>query len=382
MKPYTGLYMLMLILLLGCRENYLPPAITNTNNYLVVDGMIRYGNDSTILKLTRTRNLGDTAIDAPELSARITIEGKNGSNYTLASLGRGFYGTGPLPLNPSEQYRLRISTSVGGLYESDYVPVMVTPEIDSIQWKQDSGVRFSVFTHDNINRTRYYRWEFEETWEYLTYFDTNLGFDYLTNQIFFRDSSQLLTRCWNSARSTDVLITTTANLAQDRVEDFQLQYINRGDDKMSTRYSILVKQYALTRESFEYWQLLRKNSKELGSIFGTQPSELIGNIRCISDPSEPVIGFMSVAAQTTKRIFVRNPELNGWSIGSTADILCSYRIVPPDSVSYYLQNDRDLSPAFFSGGSVPPLPAYVAIAKKICTDCTVRGGNTKKPSFW
>src|SRR5574343_255095 len=237
MKPYTGLYMLMLILLLGCRENYLPPAITNTNNYLVVDGMIRYGNDSTILKLTRTRNLGDTAIDAPELSARITIEGKNGSNYTLASLGRGLYGT-------------------------DYVPVMVTPEIDSIQWKQDSGVRFSVFTHDNINRTRYYRWEFEETWEYLTYFDTNLGFDYLTNQIFFRDSSQLLTRCWNSARSTDVLITTTANLAQDRVEDFQLQYINRGDDKMSTRYSILVKQYALTRESFEYWQLLRKNSKE------------------------------------------------------------------------------------------------------------------------
>jgi hypothetical protein len=46
------------------------------------------------------------------------------------------------------------------------MPVQNNPPIDSISWKRDEeGVRVFVNTHNPEGNTRYYRWEFEETWE-------------------------------------------------------------------------------------------------------------------------------------------------------------------------------------------------------------------------
>ena len=163
---------------------------------------------------------------------------------------------------------------------------------------------------------------------------------------------------------------------QDIVVQYPLTKIQNGSDKMSFRYSILVKQYALSKQAFEYWQLLKRNAKELGSIFGTQPAELIGNIKCTSNPAEPVIGFVSASSVAEKRIFIKNNELTNWDSRSTQTILCTPLFAPLDSISYYLQTNRDYAPAYFVTNG--PL----AIAKKVCVDCTLRGGNTNKPTFW
>lgn len=363
-------------ILSACREEYLPPVISAGNNFLVVEGIINTGQDSTIFKLSRTKNLSDTTFEIPELFAGVTIESKNGASYLLAHRGNGIYAAASLSLNPGEMYRLRISTNGGNLYQSDYVSVKQTPAIDSVTWKQDNDVTIYVNTHDPANNTRFYRWDFIETWEYHAYYDSNLGYDYVSNLIYFRDSSQLLTRCWSTAKSTDVFLGTTDNLSQDVITQFPLTRITNGSDKMSFRYSMLVKQYALNRPAFEYWQLLRKNAKELGSIFGTQPAELIGNIKCVTNPNEPVIGFISASSVTEKRIFIKNNELVNWDSRSTQNVLCKPKVVTPDSISYYLQADTAFAPAYFLTGG--PL----AIAKNSCVDCTRRGGNTKKPSYW
>lgn len=376
MKRNKYYLLFAMLALIACREEYLPPAITATNNFLVVEGIINSGNDSTIFKLSRTKNLSDTTFDIPELFAGVTIESKTGVNYLLASRGNGIYSSGPLALNPGETYRLRVSTASGGLYESDYVPVKPTPPIDSITWKQDNDVTVYLNTHDDANNTRYYRWDFSETWEYHTFYDSNLGYDYVANLVYYLDSSQLLTRCWSSAKSADVFLGTTDNLTQDIVVQFPLTKILNGSDKMSFRYSIMVKQYALSKQAFEYWQLLKRNAKELGSIFGTQPAELIGNIKCISNPAEPVIGFVSASSVAEKRIFIKNNELINWDSRSTQEALCTPLFAPLDSISFYLQKYRDYSPAYFVTNG--PL----AIAKNICVDCRLRGGSNNKPAFW
>lgn len=376
-KIFNLIFIIMLLVISSCREAYLPPAIKSANNFLVVEGIINAGMDSTIFKLTRTKNLGDTTLEIPELFARVQIEAQSGAFYVLTGTGNGIYSSGPMPLNSAEMYRLTISTVSGGFYQSDLVQVKQTPAIDSLNWKLNKDVTIYVSSHDATNNTRYYRWDFMETWEYETFYDSNLGYDYGNDRIYFRDISQLLTRCWSSARSAGIFIGTSDNLTNDIISQIPLTTIPDGSDKIRTRYSILVKQYALTRPAFEYWQLLRKNSKELGSIFGNQPAEFTGNIRCLSNPEEPVIGFVSASTVTQKRIFIKNSELNTWNSPNLTST-CSPIIIPQDSTFYYLVNNPDYAPAYFLSGTPNPL----AIAKRKCVDCTLSGGNTSKPSYW
>ena len=62
---------------------------------------------------------------------------------------------------------MHITTKNGKEYASDYSVVRTTPEIDSISWLRDNGgVRIYINTHDDQNKTKYYRWSYSETWEF------------------------------------------------------------------------------------------------------------------------------------------------------------------------------------------------------------------------
>src|SRR5579863_9636796 len=107
---------LMLLLTTGfstCREPYAPPAITNPNRFLVVDGFINTGaNTVTTFNLSRTRNLDDTTVTGvPELDAQISIVSSSGAAYPLTeTVGTGIYSSGALTLDVTQQYHLSITT--------------------------------------------------------------------------------------------------------------------------------------------------------------------------------------------------------------------------------------------------------------------------------
>ncbi|HYJ37912.1 MAG TPA: DUF4249 domain-containing protein, partial [Chitinophagaceae bacterium] len=356
-------------LMATCREEYQPPVTNSNANLLVVEGIIN--PDSTTITLSRTKNLNDTISFIPELNAVIYIEGERGALFQLQAKGNGNYTIGSIALNTSDRYRVRIST-LGNSYASEYVDVKITPPIDSLSWQQDTDVSIFLDTHDPSNNSRYYRWEYIETWEHHSYYDTNLG--YANGQVYFRDSSQLLNVCWTTAGSSDILLGTSSQLVNDVIEKAPIATIPHGSEKITVRYSILVKQYSLTKDAYGFWQLLRRNTNNVGGIFDAQPSELIGNIRCINKPAEQVIGFVGASTVETKRMFIRRGELSSWNSPSS-DFLCAPRVVALDSVEYYLR-DTLFSPAYYlsSGG--------LAIARNPCVDCRRQGGNTIKPSFW
>ncbi len=367
---------------MACKEAYLPPEITQTNNYLVVDGILNSSGDSSIIKLTRTRNFSDTISSINEDQAIVTVESEAGNKFFLPFRSNGLYSVASLPLISTQKYRLLIKTVSGETYESEYVQVKQTPDIDSLSWKQDAGVAITVNTHDPTGNTRYYRWEYIETYEYLPTFSSDLGYDYVNNVVYRRDSSNSIDRCWITQLSPDIVLATTSNLTEDLIADYPLTFIPDNSDKISVRYSILAKQYALTKEAFEYWQQLRKNSKELGSIFGTQPQQLNSNIRCTSDPSKPVIGFVSITSLKEKRIFIKTNEVVNWHPTSSLDQFCKEIVLSPDSVRFFLNRDHDYVPAYYISVLPPVANPPLAVAKKICVDCTTRGGIPKKPSYW
>ena len=69
----------------ACRQPYNPPIAKTNLGYLVVDGTIISGQDSTIINLSRTQNINDSIyfINNPETGAAVSVVGANGDTYSL-----------------------------------------------------------------------------------------------------------------------------------------------------------------------------------------------------------------------------------------------------------------------------------------------------------
>jgi len=392
-------YVFLLILTAACKVPYNPPPITAVNNYLVVEGLINI-SDSTYIKLSRTVGVMNASVINPELKAIVTIESNQGGSYPLKELGNGVYAAVPLSLSAANQYRLRIKTTGGSTYTSDFVQTKVTPPIDSIitDMKPD-GIHIGVNAHDAQNNTRYYRWDYSEAWQFVSYYNSHAvspgkGIVAVTrtNDIY---------HCWGYDASATILLNSTASLSQDILLNSPITFVQSSSEKLSIRYSILIRQYALTKDGYDYWTLLKKNTEQLGSIFDSQPSASIGNLHNVNNPAEPVIGFISVGTVSQTRIYLNFADLpksyiNDYLLNTPYNkytcVLDTIPVVVRDphtgkvidfpELNYFIQVNPILlpvdvvipyNPVDSAGSHSGALPA--------CVDCTLRGTNVK-PAFW
>ncbi|HYE55188.1 MAG TPA: DUF4249 domain-containing protein [Chitinophagaceae bacterium] len=375
LKVHRALFFCSVLILAACRQSYEPPAIKAPNKYLVVEGVMNANaGERTTIKLSMTRNLLDTFITDPVTSAQVQIEARSGTGYQLQEQAGGTYISDPLTLNAGETYRLKIRAN-GDEYLSDYVPVKITPAIDSLNWRQNDDVTIYVSTHDPTNNARYYRWDFTETWQYRAEYETILGVQ--NGLIFYRDANTQVYNCWRYADATQIALGTSVKLSEDVINQAPVTQIPKGSPRLGVRYSILVRQYALTEDAHKYWEILKKNTQSLGTLFDAQPGQLRSNLYKTSDPDEPVIGFASASSVTEKRMFISNGELTNWtSLDPKPD--CQLQFTPQDPNNYliYKYPDTAYAPYYFvTGGGI-------ALARKACLECTWHGGTNQKPSFW
>ena len=382
MQEYIRKYKWMVLLLcivIQCKKPYTPAILTAGNNYLVIDGFINTspGGVTTII-LSRSKNLTDTVINnIPETKAIVTIENTGGTTYPLQEQATaGTYKSQPLGLDNNAQYRLTVIASNGSRYQSDFVSAKQTPAIDSINWLQDdNGIKVFVNTHDAANNTRYYRWQYAETWEYHSQLQTIWGVS--NGLVYLRMAAQQVHVCYNTTLSTNILLGSTAALSHDVISSKLLNTIVPYDSILQYRMSILVQQYALTLQAYSYWQIIQKNSEQQGTLFDLQPSRLTGNIHSLTNAAEPVVGFISANTLQEKRIFISNSDLQNWQTGP-GTYECSLTNVPQNTTNFLILNYPDTSFGPYYYISMGPL----VLAKNTCLDCTLSGGTTVKPSFW
>ena len=376
-------------LALGCTKPYNPTIIAAPNNYLVVEGNINTGTDSTTIQLSRTTNLSSTITSAPVSNAAVTIQDNQNGTHSLQNLGNGTYSSGMITLDPARMYRINITTSDGNQYVSDYVPATSSPPIDSIGFTvKSNGIQVYVNTHDPNNNTHYYRWNYTETWEFHSEYQS----DYVSDgsEIVFRTPAQQIYKCWTNDISTDIELGSSAKLTQDVIFENPLVFIPSTSEKLEDRYSILLKQYAMTSAGYNYYSLLRQNTEELGSIFDAQPSTLTGNIHCISNAGLPVIGYVTAGSAQQKRIYIDKEQLPNSFVTTYpySDTLSmayfnDQRSDPPgqNTVALYLIPDQF---------EYVPVNAILDMNREIlgytysvrdCVDCSIRGATTP-PSFW
>jgi hypothetical protein len=375
--PY-GCLVLLVLTLAHCRKPYDPPAIQAANNYLVVDGFINVGSNAiTSFDLNRSVNLDDTSTTGtPELYATVAIVGSNGSSYPLVdSNNKGIYTSAPLNLDITQQYSIAISTPNGQKFASDPVPCKQTPAIDSVWWRQPGDLDINVTTHDPTGNTRYYRYDYSETWQHDAALRT--PWTVINGIIIATDSSNQIYECWTTDSSRNVLLATSAALSQNLISGFNINTIPNGDQRLNIGYSILVRQYALTEDAYNYWALIQKTTDNVGTLFDVQPTQLTGNIHCTTTPSQPVIGYITACSMQQKRLNILASTLQNWPHNEPAYI-CDIDSIPQNPGNPLIWNypDPNWAPYYFI--TFGPL----VIASRICLDCTNTGGTNIKPSFW
>lgn len=371
------LYCVSVLFFVECKVPYDPPLKASKNHFLVVDGYLN-SNGNTTIKLSRTRNIttGDTAAYINEVNAKVVIEDNNNNIYPLDENGGGNY-SGNYFLNSNVQYRLHVITSDQKEYLSDFVDCKVSPPIEEVSWKfNEGGVQIYLNTQDQNNNTRFYRWSYTETWEFHSQYFSNIKYNPADSTVIHRTVPVFI--CYRDRDASAILLGSSAKLTQDVIHEAPILFIPDHDRRISVLYSMIVTQYALDSSGYNYWNAIKGNTENVGSIFDPQPNQTRGNIHCISDSTETVIGYIGAGAIDQRRIFISNSEMpSGWNEAQN----CTDYEVPNmlDSILFYFASNsfipylKDSTPSGVTKG-------YFS-ASGTCVDCTITGSPVK-PTFW
>lgn len=370
----------------ACVEPYPAPDVAENISILVVDGFIDGTNGQATVRLSHTTKLTEEAGSPSEEGADVQVRSESGDSFALTELDSGRYIAEGLPIDPLQKYRLYIRARDGQEYVSDYVTVTQTPPIDSVTWRPDGdGVSIMVNTHNDTGESRYYRWEFIETWEYHAPFLS--GFKVVDHEVIYRTPEELVFACYKTAPSTTILVASSVRLNEDVIRDFKLTYIPRVSSKISVRYSTLVKQRVIGKAEFEFWQDLQRVTESLGGLFDSQPYEIVGNVHSVNDPSMSVLGYFSAGTVTEQRMFIGYldlpPELQKRPFhGCMVDTVCL--IKTPQTTRKCAIDVPNLPPNSYLLSPLtegPSIWGYTRGAPS-CSDCRLQGGVLTKPSFW
>ena len=362
----------------GCKKLYEPNIDSPVIGYLVVEGFINSSAGVSTITLTRTTKLMDSMVAVYEHHAQVSIESDNNESFPLTEGVNGSYTSDVLHLSPNLKYRVRIITQSAKEYLSDFSPVKYTPPIDIISWQvENGGIQIYVNAHDDQNNTKFYRWTYSETWEFHSRYLKTLYYiiDPISQQavgIISGSADTTIYKCWKTQNSTNILSGSTEKLSMDKIH-LAVRYIEPQSDELTVLYYIRLKQYALSNDAYLFYQKLKKNTEQLGSIFDPMPSELAGNIHCITDPNELVIGYIEPAEEQEKELFIHHSDLPVIWISQMQCGEFEVENKPPLDVSIIPTRIATLGP-FNSIASF-----YASDA--LCVDCTLRGTNVK-PLFW
>lgn len=369
----------LVLLFSNCVQEFDPPS-QGYENLLIVEALLPDGDNPFEVTLSRSIPI-DTSAFIPESGATISISEDSGEIYLLfeSNVSGVYFYPGSINAQAGKSYQLRIKTRNGNQYESSYVTMRKTPDIEAVTFQygekpesDSEGMQIFVSTKDVSNETWYYRWEWDEIWQFRSAYPSYHIYE--NGQILERTEN--ITTCWKADKSTSIEFATSINLSEDIIHNYPIRYVSTNTDRLNSKYSINVKQYALSEESYNYWKELQKTTESLGTLFDPQPSIVQGNIHNVSDDRETILGYFDASSVKEKRIFIKRSDLPLTRIPSNyffcTDSLVTFRNIPDMLKTGYFLASELLND--FGGKEYQ-------MSSRYCIDCTLSGTNVK-PDFW
>ena len=391
-----------------CIDPY-SPKLAGYTSLLVVDGLITDANTSCSVKLSRTfqeQNSGSYNVT----DASVFISYDEGGVCNLNYTGNGIYKTDSIEFKGAvgRTYTLHINTHEGEEYESEPCLMQSVPDIDSIYFAKDQqfannqtqlqdGVMVYLDSRQ-VDKNQYLRWDFEEVWKYKIAYPKT--FNYVLNRDdpnlpFFPPVKDVKEICWKSRRSDGILIYSDYSGLGGAIKKEPVYFIpSDKSDRLSVQYSILVKQYSISKKEFDFWNNLKQVNVAGGDIFAKQPFTVISNIHNVINPKERVLGYFQVSAVKQKRSYLTYGQFANMGlpyyhttcerfVKEPQDYPNGFNSPPPtwdDLYTIYCRHsDYYFIEPLFTPGTFELVK--MVFARPECADCELTG-TRKKPDFW
>lgn len=382
---------ILFLFAIACIEPF-NPELGEAQDVLVIEGQVLEGAEVSRIRLSRTAEIGSTE-ERMVSDAEVIIRDDQGGEYLLVEDEPGIYQSDSTQLvgTSGVSYQLAVRTAAGESYESSWEIMRGTSGIEQVYFeieeKEDSiagefttGAQLYLDTRDTENKSRYYRWEWEETWEFTVPFPAYYSWDFTINRPVEIPEEDWGYLCWGNRVSSGILLATTSQLEEDVIDHQPLRFVSLGTNQIFRKYSIQVKQYVLTPEAYSYWNTLEALNENLGTLFDPIPSQIIGNIRNLDNPNAPIIGYFGAYGFAKERYWIEREDLpQGVRVSS------GYAECAVDSIT----NSADFVAAVLYGSSVyldsivgdfGQFAGWITVPD-YCADCKLAGTNVK-PDFW
>ncbi|MFH6992182.1 DUF4249 domain-containing protein [Flavobacterium sp. FlaQc-48] len=400
---YRFLITLILSSVLGCTTPYQ----YQTNGFedaVVIEATLTNQFKNQEVKLSRTYKLEEKT-PTFESKAVVFITDDIGNKYDFKENGGLYVSLNQFQASPDRTYQLHIRTSNGRSYISTTEKLPQQTQIDKLEAKSvtknnDLGVEITLTSTDPTNNSRYYRYEYEETYKIIApkwYFKKAVPVLFAAGsnpkgRVDLIERKEEARICFSSKKSNELILTNTNQLAQDKVTDFPVRFISSKDPIIRSRYSILVKQYVQNLAAHTFFETLKEISNTGSILSQTQPGFFYGNINPVDNPGEKVIGYFDVSSYSEKRLFFNFTDILPGTPTPPYPYDCPAPI-PEDDIKNYLFKycfgqssicQGDLILDLLGTGLKTYFPDesgdYILYPIE-CGDCTSFSSNIK-PSFW
>jgi len=397
---------LFLLLVTSCTEPYALQS-EDFEEALVVEATLTNEFKKQEISISKTYPL-ESIQASIEKNAIVFVKDDLGTTYNFIETDDKYISENEFQALPNRTYQLFIKTANGKSYISNNQTLTKSNNIDNVSTtvrtiNGQKGVEISVNHKDVDNSSKFYRYTYEETskvtvpkWveSELKLKKTAPYYDIVYALLYFELRTEEARVCYKTTKSKEIILKETTKQSQDIVADFPLKFINYKNYDIAERYSILVNLYTQNLESYTYYKNLKKSAENGNILSPTQPGYIKGNITCVTDNKNKVLGYFEVSSVSSKRIF-----FNYFDVFTDENTLPDYfnpcNIVELEPYDYEgFREDGDEKEAitlrtkiknkaliYYDKYFKPNGTITFMLVEPPCGDCRVLGSNVR-PSYW
>jgi hypothetical protein len=395
---------IFLVAFASCIDPYIPD-LKNYKSLLVVEGLITNENSSYKIKLSRTTGQ-ENSIPEKVTDASVYITDGDGTKTDLQNCGDGYYKTDSTTFTGviGQKYTLHILTTEGKEYKSEECTMFPVAGIDKLYYEKGeeisgtlgesfTGLKILLNSTDATGTNEYFRWTYEETWEFLLPNTPRYKCVFVNDKdtYLFEFLPDIKENCWKMNKSGEIIINSILSGSTNFINNQLIQFIDPvKSDRLTKEYSILVKQYSISEKEYSFWNNLKKAGNAGGDIFNSQPYQVVSNVHNVNDANEMVPGYFEVSTVSQKRIFITADDVNPLYLPHYQTDCVEIAKAPEDwpgntLITFYeiyhtIMNPHDFTfirPLFNPDNTLKKL----VYATKVCSICEY-SGSSLRPDFW
>ncbi len=316
------LFLLIIVSFTSCVE-WFDPEIDSFDDVLVVEGLLTDKEEKHLVKLSKSSPYSNQQEYNAVESAQVYVTDQFGNDYLFYEEEAGFYySDNDFHAQKGVSYTLTVEYDDNVYVSNEQVlsnPLTVDSLIVNWETREELVTDFygDIVLEEVEGAAVYADIKNPEGGFPMLRFEPVLLVQYVLAEADTEDPDYFF--CRRKYKLDDKInLTTTAYESDNSSSNFHnvgfvkdvfrvVPHVDTLVFKMRSRRILILRQYALNQESFSFYRELKKHLESEGELFDPMPSQLKGNISCITDPDKQALGFFEVSSYSSAT-YVFSPE--------------------------------------------------------------------------